>query len=59
MVVLFLLLLVTYVFFEWLVELLNPALDAPQVEGRVALLAVPDGRSLENLVLANDALLVT
>jgi hypothetical protein len=58
-VVLFLLLLVTYVFFEWLVELLNPALDAPQVEGRVALLAVPDGRSLENLVLANDALLVT
>lgn len=57
-VVLFLLFLVSHVFFERLVELLDPALDAAQVERRIALLAVPNGRALENLVLANDALLV-
>jgi hypothetical protein len=38
---------------------LNPTLDAPKVEGLAALLAIPSCATLVDLVLANDALLVT
>jgi hypothetical protein len=39
------------------VEFLDPALDAPQVEGLMALVAVPNGPTLVDGVLANNALL--
>lgn len=51
------LLLISYGFVQRLVQFLDPTLDASQVERSVALLAIPKVRLLEDLVLANDALL--
>lgn len=43
--------------FQRLVELLNPAFDAAKMEGLAALLAIPEGATLVNHVVADQALL--
>jgi hypothetical protein len=42
----------------FMIELLNPALDAAKVEGLATLVARPYGTSVENRVVTNDALLI-
>jgi len=51
--------LVANILFQWLVQLVDPTLDTAQVERCVTLLAIPNGRALEHLILTDDALLVT
>jgi len=41
------------------IQFLNPALNAAKMEWSVTLLAIPECRSLVDLVLTNDALLAT
>jgi len=53
----FLLFLVANILFQGLVQLLDPSLDAAEMERRVALMTVPNGTPLVDLVLADDALL--
>jgi len=50
--------LVADVLLQTFVEFLDPTLNAAEVERLAALLAIPNGASLVNLVLAYDALLV-
>jgi hypothetical protein len=58
LVVLFLLLLIlSNVLLEGLVEFRNPAFDAAQVEWLAALFAIPQSRTLVDRVLANNAFL--
>ena len=52
-----LLLIVPYILLETFVEFLDPSLYATEMEGLMALLAVPESAALVDRIVADDALL--